>query len=123
MLPGGQPQSNLVWVDYDGTHGLINTALGRQKCRNMQANPKVTLLVVDRRKTDRWGEVRGHVAAVTTDGAVAHADLLAQRYVGNTGKAGARFYGDVYKAEWQRYETRVVVWIAPVKVSLDAICR
>jgi PPOX class probable F420-dependent enzyme len=120
ILPDGQPQSSLVWVDYDGTHVLINTALGRQKCRNMQANPKVTLLVVDPRKTDRWVEVRGQVAQVTTDGAVAHADLLAQRYMG---KADARFYGDVYKAEWQRYETRVVVRIAPVRVSLDAIFR
>jgi PPOX class probable F420-dependent enzyme len=118
MLPDGQPQSSLVWVDYDGVHIRINTALERRKCRNMQANPRVTLLVVDPNQTDRWIEVRGRVAAITTDGAIAHADGLAQRYLGKQ-----HFYGDVYQAEWQHYETRVIVKIVPVKVSLDAIFR
>lgn len=116
--PDGQPQSSLVWVDYDGTYVLINTALGRQKCKNMQANPKVTLLVVDPDKTDRWTEVRGLVAEITTEGAVAHADKLAQLYMNRQ-----HFYGDVYKAEWKQHETRVIVKIEPVKVSLDAIFR
>jgi PPOX class probable F420-dependent enzyme len=118
MMSDGQPQSSLVWVDYDGSHVLINTALGRQKCRNMRANPKVTLLVVDPDRTDRWIEVRGRVAMISTDGAIPHADMLAQRYLGKE-----RFYGDVYKAEWRQYETRVIVKIAPVRVSLDAIFR
>ncbi len=120
MMQDGQPQSSLVWVDYDGTHILINTALERQKCRNMQADPRVTLLVVDPSKTDLWIEVRGRVAEITTNGAITHADMLAQRYMG---KDKRRFYGDVYKTEWQRYETRVIVKIEPVKVSLDAIFR
>lgn len=118
MMPDGQPQSSLVWVDYDGTHVLINTALGRRKCSNMQANPKVTLLVVDPSKTDCWIEVRGRVAEITKDGAIPHADKLAQRYMGKE-----HFYGGVYKAEWQQYETRVIVKIEPIKVSLDAIFR
>jgi len=118
MLPNGQPQSSLVWVDYEGVHIRINTALERHKCRNMRANPMVTLLVVDPDRTDRWIEVRGRVAGITTDGAVAHADMLAQRYLGKQ-----HFYGDVYKAEWRQYETRVIVKIVPIKVSLDAIFR
>jgi PPOX class probable F420-dependent enzyme len=116
MPPDGQPQSSLVWVDYDGAHLLINTALGRQKCRNMRADPKVTLLVVDPDNASRYIEVRGRVAEVTTEGALPHADRLAQRYLGKQ-----RFYGDVYKEEWQPYETRVIVKIAPVRVTLDAI--
>jgi hypothetical protein len=84
----------------------------------MQANPKVTLLVVDPNRTERWIEVRGRVAAITTDGAIPHADMLAERYLGKP-----RFYGDVYQVEWQHYETRVIVKIAPVKVALDAIFR
>lgn len=118
ITPGGQPQSSLVWVDYDGTHILLCTALGRRKCRNMQADPKVTLLVVDPDNTSRWIEVRGRVAEITTEGAIAHADMLAQRYAGKE-----HFYGGVYRPEWQQYETRVIVKIAPVKVSLDAIFR
>jgi PPOX class probable F420-dependent enzyme len=118
IMPTGQPQASLVWVDYDGTHVLINTALGRQKCRNMQANSKVTLLVVDPNKTDRWIEVRGRVTEITTHGAIPHADKLAQRYTGKQ-----HFYGDVYEVEWQQYETRVIVKIEPVRVSLDAIFK
>jgi len=120
MMPDGQPQSSIVWVDYDGANLLINTALGRSKCRNMQANPKVTLLVVDPNKTDRWIEVRGLATEITTDGAIAHADKLARRYMGISRQ---HFYGEVYKVEWQQYETRVIVKIVPVKLSLDAIFR
>ena len=47
MLPDGQPQSSLVWVDYDGTCARVNTTLERRKGRDMLANPKVSLLVVD----------------------------------------------------------------------------
>lgn len=47
IMPDGGPQSSIVWVDYDGDYILINTTLERQKGRNMQANPKVTLLVID----------------------------------------------------------------------------
>jgi PPOX class probable F420-dependent enzyme len=118
MMPDGQPQCSLVWVDYDGTYLLVNTVLGCRKCRNMQANPRVTVLVVDPNQPDRWIEVRGRVAAITTDGAIVHADRLAQRYLGKP-----HFYGDVYLEEWQSYETRVIVKIAPVKVTHDAIFR
>jgi PPOX class probable F420-dependent enzyme len=64
MMPGGQPQSSIVWVDYDGTYVLINTTLARQKGRNMLANPKVALLVIDPRDGSRWIEVRGKVVEI-----------------------------------------------------------
>jgi PPOX class probable F420-dependent enzyme len=118
MMPDEQPQSSLVWVDYDGSHVLINTTLERQKCRNMRANPRVTVLVVDPTNTARWIEVRGRVAAITPEGAVAHADKLTRRYTGK-----AHFYGDIYSVERRQQETRVLVRIAPLKVALDAIFR
>ena len=118
IMPDGQPQSSLVWVDCDGSDILINTALERQKCRNMQADPKVTLLVVDPDNTSRWIEVRGHVVQITAEGAIPHADILTRRYTGKQ-----RFYGDIYAVERQQEETRVIVKIEPVKVSLDAIFK
>jgi PPOX class probable F420-dependent enzyme len=118
LMPDGQPQCSLVWVDYDGTHVLFNTTLERQKCRNMVRDPRATLLVVDPDNSTRWIEVRGRVAEITEDGAVAHADKLAQRYTGKQ-----RFYGDIYEPERQAQETRVIVKIAPVKVSVDAIFK
>lgn len=118
IMPDGQPQSSLVWVDYDGRYVLVNTALERQKCRNMQTNPKVTVLVVDPDDTNHWIEVRGYVAEITAAGALAHADRLTRRYVGRQ-----HFYGDVYPPARRQQETRVIVRIEPVKVSLDAIFK
>jgi PPOX class probable F420-dependent enzyme len=118
IMPDGQPQSSIVWVDYDGTHVLINTTLERQKGRNMCANPKVALLVIDPQDGSRWIEVRGKVVEIRREGAEAHADLLTQRYTGKQ-----RFYGDVYPAEQRQKETRVIVKIEPTKVSLDAFFK
>jgi PPOX class probable F420-dependent enzyme len=118
MMPHGQPQSSIVWVDYDGTYVLINTTLERQKGRNMRANPKVALLVIDPQDGSRWIEVRGNVVEIRREGAEAHADLLTQRYTGKQ-----RFYGDMYPVEQKQKETRVIVTIEPIKVSLDAIFK
>jgi PPOX class probable F420-dependent enzyme len=118
MMPNGQPQSSMVWVDYDGIYLLINTTLERQKGRNMRANPRVSLLVIDPKDSSRWIEVRGKVVEITREGAEAHADVLTQRYTGKQ-----RFYGDVYPVEQRERETRVIVKIEPMKVSMDAIFR
>jgi PPOX class probable F420-dependent enzyme len=118
MMPDGQPQSSLVWVDYDGTYLLINTTLERQKVQNMFANPKVALLVIDPKDSSRWIEVRGNMVEIQREGAEVHADKLTQQYTGKQ-----RFYGDIYPVEQKQKETRVIVKIEPTKVSLDAIFR
>ena len=118
MMPDGAPQSSIVWVDSDGECLLINTTLERQKGRNMAVNPKVAVLVIDPQDTSRWIEVRGHVKAMTADGAEAHADKLTQRYTGKQ-----HFYRYIYPPEQKDKETRVIVKIEPLKVSLDAIFR
>jgi PPOX class probable F420-dependent enzyme len=118
MMQDGQPQSSLVWVDFDGTYVLINTTLERQKGRNMRANPKVALLVIDPKDSSRWIEVRGKVVEIRREGAQDHADKLTQR---STDKQ--RFSGDMYPIEQKQKETRVIVTIAPIKVSLDAIFK
>lgn len=118
MMPDGQPQSSMVWVDYDGTHVLINTRLERQKGRNTRVNPKVALLMIDPRDSSRWIEVRGEVAEMQREGAEAHADQLTQRYTGKR-----HFYGDIYPVEQRHKETRVIVRIEPTRVSMDAIFK
>jgi PPOX class probable F420-dependent enzyme len=118
LMPDGTPQSSVVWVDYDGEWVLINTTLERQKGRNMRANPKVTLLVIDPEDSSRWIEVRGRVHEMTKLGAVVHADQLTQRYTGKQ-----HFYRDIYPPEQKDQETRVIVKIEPFKVSLDAIFK
>ena len=118
LMPGGQPQSSIVWVDYDGEHVLINTTLERRKGRNVVADPRVSLLVIDPADSSRWIEVRGAVAAIAREGAEAHADLLTARYTGKQ-----HFYGDIYPVERRDQETRVILKIAPLKIALDAVFR
>lgn len=118
VMPDGQPQNSIVWADYDGQHVLVNTTLERQKGRNMRANPRVTLLVIDPRDGSRWIEVRGTVVEMTAEGAEAHADRLTQLYTGKQ-----HFYGDIYPVEQRERETRVIVKILPLKVAVDAIFR
>jgi PPOX class probable F420-dependent enzyme len=115
MLPDGQPQSSLVWVDYDGECATVNTTLERQKGRDMRTNPKVSLLVVDPDDTSRFIQVRGDVELVT-DGAIEHLDRLTRAYTRHPA-----FYGHVYPL-WQRArETRVSCRIHARRISLDAI--
>ena len=118
MMPDGQPQMSMVWVDLDGECVLINTALERQKVKNMRANPKVNVLVIDPQKSTRFLEVRGEVAAITQEGAIAHADKQTQAYSDNKKQ---RFYGDIYPLEEQERETRVIVRISPKKITANAI--
>jgi len=118
VMPDGQPQNSIIWADYDGQHVLVNTTLERQKGRNMQANPRVTVLVIDPRDGSRWIEVRGTVVEMTTQNAETHADRLTQLYTGKQ-----HFYGDIYPVGQRERETRVIVRILPVKVTVDAIFR
>ncbi len=118
LMPDGQPQSSIIWVDYNGEYVLVNTTLERQKGQNICANPRVSVLVIDPSDSSRWIEVRGMVVEVTPVGAEAHADKLAQRYMGKQ-----HFYGDVLPLEQKHKETRVIAKIEPIKIALDAIFR
>jgi PPOX class probable F420-dependent enzyme len=118
MMPDGQPQMSVVWVDFDGSHVLLNTTLERQKGKNMQHNPKVNALVIDPSNVTRFIEVRGEVVEITQDGAIGHANKQTQAYSGGTKQL---FYGDIYPEETRDKETRVVVKIQPTKVNVNAI--
>jgi PPOX class probable F420-dependent enzyme len=115
MMPDGQPQSSLVWVDFDGDCALVNTTLERQKGRNMLANPMVSLLVVDPANTGRFVQIRG-LAELVYEGAIEHVDKLTRKYTSHP-----CFYGHVYPEEQRGRETRVIVRIHASRVTLDAI--
>lgn len=82
LMADGSPQVTPVWIDYDGTHVLINTAVGRLKDRNMSARASVGLAISDPENPYRYLEIRGRVVERTHDGAEAHIDRLANRYLG-----------------------------------------
>ena len=86
VMPDGQPQMSVVWVDFKGEHVLINSTLERQKGKNMQANPKVNVLVIDPNNGARFIEVRGKVVEITQEMAIDHANQQTQAYSGGEKK-------------------------------------
>jgi PPOX class probable F420-dependent enzyme len=82
LMPDGRPQVTPVWVDFDGRNVVINTAVGRQKDRNLQRDGRLALSIVDPDNPYRYLEVRGRVAQRTLEGADAHIDAMAKKYLG-----------------------------------------
>jgi PPOX class probable F420-dependent enzyme len=82
LMPDGRPQVTPVWCDYDGHHVIFNSARGRQKDRNVRRDPRVALAIVDPNNPYRYLEIRGTVVEITEDGADAHIDKLAKKYMG-----------------------------------------
>jgi len=78
----GTPQVTPVWCDLDDGHVRINTARGRVKERNLRANPRVALAVQDPDNPYRYVQVQGRVVEMTEEGADAHIDALARKYLG-----------------------------------------
>jgi PPOX class probable F420-dependent enzyme len=83
LMPDGQPQALLTWVDADSDHVLINTEPQRQRARNVRRDPRVTVLIHSSDDPWDWAEVRGRVVE-TVGGRQAreHIDELSKRYVG-----------------------------------------
>lgn len=83
LLPDGSPVSSLMWVDADDDHLLINTERHRLKYRNVCADPRVQLLIIDRDDLGHYAAVRGIVSEqVSGQAASDHIDRLAQKYLG-----------------------------------------
>ncbi len=106
LMPDGAPQVTPVWIDYDGENVVFNTAVGRQKDKNLQRDGRVSLMLVDPDNSYRYLEVRGRVVERTTEGADEHINKMAKKYIGQ----------DVYP--WGRPgEVRVIFKIKPEHTS------
>ncbi len=106
VMPDGSPQVTPMWFDYDGKLILVNSARGRVKDRNIRRNPAVAVSIVDPDNAYRYVTVRGRVVEVTEEGADAHIDRLAKKYLGQ----------DRYPYR-RAGEVRVTYKIAPQRVS------
>ena len=106
IMPDGSAQVTPVWVDYDGTYILINSAEGRLKDRNIRRDPRVTVEIQDPDDPYRYMQVRGTVVEITTHGADEHIDFLAKKYTG----------ADRYRNH-RPDQTRVIYKIRPDKVN------
>jgi PPOX class probable F420-dependent enzyme len=101
--PDGRPQLSVLWATHDGDDVLLSTLTGRQKHRNLVADPRVSVLWFPVANPLSYVEVRG-TASTTTDGAVGLIERLARTYVG-------RPYQEVPGAV-----VRVTVRVTPTRV-------
>ena len=105
--PDGTPQNTVVWVQARDGKILVNTALGRKKPRNLDANPHVALSWIDPENPYRTLAVQGKVVErYVGDQAEADIDSAAQKYLGE----------DTYP--WRKEgEQRVSYLIEPTHIS------
>jgi PPOX class probable F420-dependent enzyme len=57
----GSPQTSVVWVGRDGDDVLMSTVEGRVKHRNMTADPRVSVTLLDAADPENYVELRGSV--------------------------------------------------------------
>jgi len=106
LMPDGTPQVTPVWFDVQNGKIRVNTARGRVKDRNMQKNAAVALAITDPDNPYRHIAIRGRVSNITEDGADAHIDALAKKYLDK----------DKYPYR-SPTEVRVIYEIEPTSVS------
>jgi PPOX class probable F420-dependent enzyme len=96
-----------VWVDVQDGRPVLNTAEGRAWPRNLERDPRVTITVQNLENPYEYIMVRGRVAERTHEGADAHIDAMAKKYLGQ----------DSYPFR-QPGEERVILRIAPEQVHV-----
>ncbi len=103
IMPDGHPQTQVMWVDAEGDHLLINTEVHRQKFKNVERDPRVTLTIWEKDDPYNFVEVRGEVVDKAKGlEAREHIDKLSHKYRG-------RPYGTPIRSE------RVVLRIVPLR--------
>jgi len=107
LMSDGSPQASAVWIDTDGSSIVVNSAEGRLKDRNIRKDPRVAISVTDPDNPYRSLMIRGRVVKITNDGADAHIDRMAKKYMGV----------DEYPFR-QPGEVRVLYYIEPERVAV-----
>jgi len=106
LNPDGTPQVTPVWIDYMNGKVLVNSAKGRIKVRNLKQGAAVAISMTDPDNPYRYVQIQGKVARVTEEGAAAHIDKMAKKYLGKE------------KYPWAKPgEVRVLFEIEPTAVS------
>lgn len=100
----GRPQLSATWFLADGETVKISLNTARQKVKNLQANPKVSFLILDPANPYKYVELRGD-AEITPDDDYAFA-----------AKVGAKYGGADLRDRDQPGDSRVVVAIKPTRV-------
>jgi PPOX class probable F420-dependent enzyme len=100
----GFPQVTEIWFLHDEGELKLSLNTARLKTRNLQRDPKVSLMLLDLEVPYRYLEVRGNAQVEPDDDYVF------------AGKLGAKYGGADLKEHDQPGESRVVVTVEPVNV-------
>ena len=102
--PDGRPQLSEVWFLADGETVRTSLNSSRQKTKNLQANPAVTVFLLDLAMPYRYLEIRGD-AELTPDDDYSFADRL-----------GAKYGADLREHDHPG-QSRVIVTINPTRIN------
>jgi PPOX class probable F420-dependent enzyme len=78
----GRVQATPVWFVYANGEIMINTSAGRTKLRNMEANPRVTLAILDQKNPYQYVQIHGKVVKFDREKGHQGIDRLSHRYMG-----------------------------------------
>ena len=109
LRPNGTPHQTVTWIDYDGEHVLVNLNTFRTKLRYLEADPRVSVLVLDRDDPFRRIRIDGRVVEITKAGAYEHIVRQAGVYLGRE------------SYELAPGEERVLVRIEPQQVEASNV--
>jgi len=83
LLPSGAIQTQPIWVTADDDFVYLNTEVHRLKFRNVERDPRITVMIWERDNPYKYAEVRGRVVeTVRGDAARRMIDELSQKYNG-----------------------------------------
>jgi PPOX class probable F420-dependent enzyme len=100
----GRPQLSATWFLAEGDTVKLSLNTARQKVKNLQANPKVSLIILDPANPYKYVELRGD-AETAPDDDYEFAD-----------KVGAKYGGADLRERDEPGDSRVVVTIKPARV-------
>ena len=100
----GSPQTSVMWATYEGDELLLSTVQGRKKETNWLKDPRVSVLILDRKDPYSYVEVRGAVS-MSTEGGPELIQRLSQTYT-----------GQAYAGDEGTDHVRVVVRVRPSHV-------
>ena len=106
IMADGSPQVTPVWFDYTDGVIRVNTAKGRVKSRTLRPGAPIAMAIMDPDNAYRFIQIRGRVRRAVEQGADAHIDSLAKKYLGK----------DTYPFRHPG-EIRVMYEIEPVSAS------
>lgn len=83
ILPGGGPQTSVVWVKRDGDDVVYSTVKGRRKHANLLADPRTSVIITPADDPYEYVEIRG-TSVLTDDPEAELIEELAQKYTGES---------------------------------------